>query len=103
MSKVPKGSGMITSLVGPNSYARKVALEKMVAEFSSKHGSMAIERLDGEETTVAQTKEALESISFLTPQKLVVWRTQNNQLLWRQKRYAFERLFYLCYSCFFSV
>jgi DNA polymerase-3 subunit delta len=75
MSKVPKGSGMITSLVGPNSYARKVALEKMVAEFSSKHGSMAIERLDGEETTVAQTKEALESISFLTPQKLVVLRT----------------------------
>lgn len=41
----------------------------------AEHGDMALERIDGEEAEYARMREAVQSLPFLVPRKLVVLRT----------------------------
>lgn len=70
---------MIVTLTGVNDYLRKQELSRRVADFIAEHDDMAVERLDGEETSVDRMREALQSLPFLTPRKLVVLREPSKQ------------------------
>lgn len=62
---------MIT-LTGDNDFGRQQALETLIADFEAEHGALAIERLEGSDTTRAAIEAALQSIPFLASRKLVV-------------------------------
>lgn len=70
---------MIITLTGSNDFARRSQLAALVTDFEAEHGAMAIERYDGEETTAARMHEAIQSISFLSPNKLVILREPSKQ------------------------
>lgn len=70
---------MIITLTGANDNARKDELDKLVAAFVAEHTDMALERLDGEETTADRLRESLQSLPFLTARKLVVLREPSRQ------------------------
>jgi DNA polymerase III subunit delta len=70
---------MIVTLTGANDHARKQALQQRMAAFSNEYEAMAIERLDGEEASADRLQEALQSLPFLTPRKLVVLREPGKQ------------------------
>src|SRR5438309_10949459 len=65
---------MITTLSGDNSFAWQQALNNLVQSFITEHGELALERLDGEEASFDRLREALVSLPFLAPQKLVILR-----------------------------
>jgi len=65
---------MITTLTGENDVMRQAALSELVAGFVSQHGDMALERVDGEEASYERMHEAVQSLPFLVPRKLVVLR-----------------------------
>lgn len=65
---------MTIVLTGKNSYALRSELQKVTATFVTKHGD-SIERFDGSELTSMDTVlNAVRSISFLEPRKLVIVR-----------------------------
>ena len=65
---------MVVILTGSNSYLLQDSLRKMIAEFSLKFGN-SIERFDGSELTNADgVLDAVRSVSFLEPNKMVVVR-----------------------------
>lgn len=66
---------MITTLSGENDVRRQDALRQMVEAVVAEHGDMALERIDGEEAEYARMREAVQSLPFLVPRKLVVLRT----------------------------
>ncbi|MEK7153428.1 MAG: DNA polymerase III subunit delta [Patescibacteria group bacterium] len=70
---------MIVTLTGTNDHLRKAELKKLIAAFESVHGSMAIERFDGEETGAERMVESIQSMPFLTERKLVVLREPGKQ------------------------
>lgn len=65
---------MIVTLTGPNDFARARELAALTANFVAEHGDFALETLDGEEASFERLQEALQSLSFLAPKKLVVLR-----------------------------
>lgn len=74
---------MVLVLTGPNTYLIGYELRQRTEEFVSKHGE-SVERFDGNELTDAgEVLDAVRSISFLEPRKLVVVRNfgQNKELL----------------------
>lgn len=64
----------VTTLAGGNSFGLQRELQARVTAFLNEHGDMALERLDGEETSYDRMREALESLPFLASKKLVVLR-----------------------------
>ena len=70
---------MVTSLTGSNSYALGSELHKLVNQFLSEHGDMALERIDAEEASYDRIREALESLPFLSSKKMVVLRSPSVQ------------------------
>ena len=66
---------MITTLTGENDVLRQQALVELVNGFVAEHSDMALERLDGEEASFERMREAVQSLPFLAPRKLVVLRT----------------------------
>lgn len=50
----------------------RAKLRELVDAFVTEHGDMALERLDGEETTFERLQEALQSLPFLASRKMVV-------------------------------
>lgn len=70
---------MIYTLSGANSFALKTELDKRVQASVLEHGELALERLDGEETTAEAMRASIESLPFLTPRKLVVLREPSRQ------------------------
>ncbi|MGF7229169.1 MAG: DNA polymerase III subunit delta [Candidatus Saccharibacteria bacterium] len=70
---------MMTTVTGPNDFARSQALHAKVHAFVAEHGEFALEQLDGEEATAEQMRAALASLPFLTPNKLVVLREPSRQ------------------------
>lgn len=70
---------MITTLTGENSFALQQELRSIVDGFVADHGDLALVRLDGEDPTVAQIQEALESVPFLASRKLVVLNSPSAQ------------------------
>jgi DNA polymerase-3 subunit delta len=65
---------MVITLTGDNGLGWQTELKKLTADFVSKHGDLALERLDGEEADFARMQEALTSLPFLADQKMVVLR-----------------------------
>ena len=65
---------MIRAFVGENDAARAAEVQRLVAEFVSEHGDMAVERLDGEEASYERMAEAAQSVPFLSERKLLVLR-----------------------------
>ncbi|HEY4161348.1 MAG TPA: DNA polymerase III subunit delta [Candidatus Saccharimonadales bacterium] len=66
---------MITTLTGENDVLRQQALRQLVDSFMAEHTDMGLERLDGEEAAYERMHEAVQSLPFLAPRKLVVLRT----------------------------
>ena len=50
-------------------------LNMLVRRFLNEHGDMALERLDGEESTYERMQEALQSLPFLASRKMVIIRS----------------------------
>jgi DNA polymerase-3 subunit delta len=73
---------MITTLTGANDFLRKRELGKLVRGFVAEHGDLALERLDGEEASAARMRDALQSLPFLSPRKMVVLYTPGKQKAW---------------------
>lgn len=70
---------MIVTITGTNDYARRQMLAEKITAFIAEHGDMAVERFDGEEATADRMREALQSLPFLSPRKLVVLREPGKQ------------------------
>jgi DNA polymerase III subunit delta len=66
---------MTTTLTGENDVMRQAALQQLIESFVLEHGDMALERLDGEEVSYERMHEAVQSLPFLAPRKLIVLRT----------------------------
>lgn len=65
---------MVVVLTGSNSYLLQKSLHELIAEFTKKSGD-SIERFDGTEITNADNVlDAVRSVSFLEPKKMVVVR-----------------------------
>lgn len=63
---------MLTVLTGDNAFQLQAELHRRVATFVDTYTDMGLERLDGEESSYDRMREALESLPFLAPKKLVV-------------------------------
>lgn len=71
---------MITILTGANTYALRAELRRLTHAYIEAAGGpdmaeMAMERLDGEEASYERMQEALQSLPFLAPRKLVLLQT----------------------------
>src|SRR3990167_5781347 len=62
----------VITLAGPNTFLVQKELKKLTADFVKKHGDLALERLDSEETAHEKLAESLQSLPFLASNKLVV-------------------------------
>jgi DNA polymerase-3 subunit delta len=65
---------MIIAFVGDNSHAREQAAREFIDSFSSVYGATAIDRFDGETLDDAQLKDAISTLPFLSPRRLVLVR-----------------------------
>jgi len=65
---------MVITLTGENSFGRQRELDGLVQAFLDEHGDLALERLDGQESSLDRISEALTSLPFLASRKLVVLR-----------------------------
>lgn len=63
---------MKVTLTGSNGFALKSELDRLVSAFVEEHGDLALERLDGEEASFERIQEAVQSLPFLAPKKMVV-------------------------------
>ncbi len=75
---------MVVTLTGPNDFARTQELKRLVREFVAEYTDMALERYDGDESDPARMREAISSLPFLTPRKLVVLREPGKQKAWAE-------------------
>ena len=65
---------MVVTLAGENDAVRGAELAGRIADFVKQFDDTSVERLDGEEVSYERMVAAVESVSFLTPRKLVVLR-----------------------------
>lgn len=65
---------MIITLTGENSFGLQAVLRQLVDDFVKEQGDLALERIDGEEASLEQISEALNSLPFLAAKKLVILR-----------------------------
>lgn len=74
---------MIWCLTGENDATRLKELQRRVAEFVSTYGEIAVERLEGDETSYERIHEASSSMPFLVERKLLVLRhpSQNKEFV----------------------
>ncbi|HEX8182988.1 MAG TPA: DNA polymerase III subunit delta [Candidatus Saccharimonadales bacterium] len=66
---------MITILSGTNNYLLRAELRQMIAVFEAEYGDMALERLDGEDSSYERIQESVQSLPFLSDRKMVVLLT----------------------------
>ncbi len=66
---------MMIVLTGENSFALKRELQKLTSAYAARHGDLELERIDGETADPSRVREALTSVSFLAPEKMVVIRS----------------------------
>ncbi len=76
---------MIVTITGANDFGRKQAVTQILRDFVSEHGDMAVERLDGEDTTAERLRESVESLPFLTARKLVILQEPSKQKAFAEK------------------
>ncbi|MFA5004272.1 MAG: DNA polymerase III subunit delta [Candidatus Saccharimonadales bacterium] len=74
---------MVITLTGENGFLRTRELRKLVDAFVAEYTDMGLERLDGEEASYERMHEAVQSLPFLAPKKLIILRTpsSNNQFV----------------------
>ena len=65
---------MIQTYTGSNSFLLQHDLTTFVNNFLMKQGDLALERIDGEEASLAQIQEAITSLPFLSDTKMVILR-----------------------------
>ena len=65
---------MILAFIGDNGHAREQAATEFVNGFSGVHGAMAIDKFAGEELELATLSDAISTVPFLSPRRLVVVR-----------------------------
>lgn len=65
---------MITALLGTNHFLLKQRLTELTEQFLSQYGGFALERIDCEEVELRTILEAVQSVPFLTPKKMIVLR-----------------------------
>lgn len=65
---------MVIALVGSNSFALKRRLSELVESFVTKHGELALERIDASEAGVEVIIDAVQSVPLLSDKKMVVIR-----------------------------
>jgi DNA polymerase-3 subunit delta len=70
---------MIQVLTGANTFGLQHDLNKIVTKFVDEYGDLALERVDGEESSYERIAEALNSLPFLATQKLVLLRAPGGQ------------------------
>jgi len=70
---------MIITLTGSNAFRLQEELSKLQSSFIATYGDVAHEKLDGEESSAERLVEAVQSLPFLTPKKLVVLRNPSAQ------------------------
>ena len=63
---------MITTLSGPNSFTLRLKLNSMIKDFVARYGDLAVEQIDASEQTNQLIQEALLSLTFLSPRKLII-------------------------------
>ncbi len=74
---------MILLLTGPNDFAVRRALDKVVADYLSKNTAHAIDRIDGEAFDAVRLPDLLQGMSLFARERLVVLRNAGrNKQLW---------------------
>jgi DNA polymerase-3 subunit delta len=63
---------MVQTFTGKNSFALAEALKQIIADYDKEVGSFGIERFDASETEVDTLLQAVQSLPFLSPKKLIV-------------------------------
>jgi DNA polymerase III subunit delta len=65
---------MKVTLTGSNFYLLKKRLDELAGKFIAEYGELAIERIDAEEAESQAILDAVQSLPFLSPRKMVVVR-----------------------------
>ena len=74
MFALPKGLQMIYFYYGENIQERDAAVSKLLQEFRAVNGDMAIDSIDAETAELADVIDAVTTVPFLAPKRLVVLR-----------------------------
>jgi DNA polymerase-3 subunit delta len=70
---------MIQVLTGANTFGLQHDLDKIVTKFVHEQGDLALERVDGEESSYERIVEALQGLPFLVTKKMVLLRAPSAQ------------------------
>jgi DNA polymerase III subunit delta len=70
---------MAITLTGDNGFLLKKALSSLETAFVDTNSDLALERLDGEESSADRMQEAIQGMPFLSPKKMVVLREPSKQ------------------------
>lgn len=65
---------MVITLTGNNVFALRQRLDELTSKFISEHGDLALERIDGSDSSFRAVLETVQSLPFLAPKKMVVLR-----------------------------
>jgi DNA polymerase III subunit delta len=65
---------MIITLAGSNSYGLRKRLDELAGKFGKEHGELAVEKIDAEEAEGQAVLDAVQSLPFLAPRKMVIVR-----------------------------
>ena len=65
---------MILAFIGDNGHAREQAATEFVSGFIGVHGAMAVDKFAAEELDFASFSDAISTIPFLSPRRLVIVR-----------------------------
>lgn len=65
---------MVITITGHNFYLMKRRLDELVGKFKDKYGELAVEKIDAEEADGQVVLDAVQSLPFLAPRKMVVVR-----------------------------
>lgn len=76
---------MIVTLTGDNTFALQTELTNRVSSFVAEHGDLALERIDGQEASIEQMSEAINSLPFLASKKMVVLREPSKQKVFTEQ------------------
>jgi DNA polymerase III subunit delta len=65
---------MIITLAGSSSYGLRKRLDELAGKFVKEHGELAVEKIDAEEAEGQAVLDAVQSLPFLAPRKMVIVR-----------------------------
>jgi DNA polymerase-3 subunit delta len=90
---MPKGGFMTITLSGANDYRISEELRKLLSNFISVHGDMAVEKLFADEADYQKIYDALTSLPFLSDKKMVIlWDPSANKQFVEKAEYLIENI-----------